>query len=287
MDNNQTNTFKNNIISIYADMGQAWLRQLPNLVAYLANKWELTNLSVFDNLSHNYVLSGFKNNQPIVLKLGLGYAALHNEAIALEYFANHGVVKVLAKEEGALLIQQAVPGTSIKQIQEIGNTEKIKICCELTARLHRSPTKHSHTFPKISDWLKTLDKDWQIPAQYLKLARKLRNKLLASTDPLILLHGDLHHGNILQHEDGWLIIDPKGVIGYPINETWAYVMNMEKDTKFIAEFFNYDLNTVRSWYFVHLILASCWCLEDNLAPDKFMNLAIKAYELFNFTAHEQ
>ena len=114
----------------------------------------------------------------------------------------------------------------------------------------------------------------------------MRDKLLTSHETQILLHGDLHHDNILKHEEGWLIIDPKGVIGYPINEVWAYVMDMEKDTKFIAEFFNYNLNTVRHWYFVHLILASCWCLEDNLNPDKFLNLAIKAYELFNIASHE-
>ncbi len=285
MENNQTNSFQNNIISIYSDMGQAWLKQLPNLVADLANKWELTNLSVFDNLSHNYVLSGFRNYQPIVLKLGLDYEALHNEAIALENFTNYGAVKVLAEENGALLIQRAVSGTSLKQILEIDNATKISICCELTARLHRSPTKHTHPFPKITDWLKTLDKEWQIPTQYLILARKLRDKLLTSTDPKILLHGDLHHDNILKHLEGWLIIDPKGVIGYPINEVWTYIMDIEKDTKFVAEFFKYDLNIVRSWYFVHLILASCWCLEDNLAPDKFLNLATKAYDLFNLASH--
>lgn len=130
------------------------------------------------------------------------------------------------------------------------------------------------------------NKNWQISGVYLTLARKLRDKLLASHEPQILLHGDLHHDNILKHEEGWLIIDPKGVVGYPINEVWAYVMDMEEDTKFIAAFFNYNLNTVRHWYFVHLILVSCWCLENNLTPDKFLNLAIKAYELFNFALHE-
>lgn len=101
-----------------------------------------------------------------------------------------------------------------------------------------------------------------------------------------MLHGDLHYDNVLKHQEGWLIIDPKGVIGYPINEVWAYCMDMEEDTKFIAAFFNYDLNTVRYWYFVHLILAACWCLEDNLPPDKFLNLATKAYDLFNLASHD-
>ncbi|MFN7094549.1 MAG: hypothetical protein ACK4M7_04215, partial [Burkholderiales bacterium] len=69
--------------------------------------------------------------------------------------------------------------------------------------------------------------------------------------------------------------------GFPVNEVWAFVMDIEVDTKFIADFFGYDLTMVRSWYFVHLILASCWCLEDNLSPERFLNLASKTYNLFN------
>jgi streptomycin 6-kinase len=34
----------------------------------------------------------------------------------------------------------------------------------------------------------------------------------------VLLHGDLHQDNILSQGDDWLVIDPKGVIGFPINE---------------------------------------------------------------------
>lgn len=172
-----------------------------------------------------------------------------------------------------------MPGITLKQIQGIDNDAKLRICCELTAKLHCSPLELNHSFPKISDWLKIFDQEWQIPEQYLKLARKLRDKLLTFTEPRILLHGDLHHDNILKHEKEWLIIDPKGVIGYPINEVWAYVLDIETDTRFIAEFFNYELPTVRSWYFVHLLLASCWCLEDNLNPGKFLNLAAKTYNL--------
>jgi hypothetical protein len=58
-------------------------------------------------------------------------------------------------------------------------------------------------------------------------------------------------------------------------------MDVEADTKFIAEFFNYDLTIVRFWYFTHLILTACWCLEDNAVPDKFLKLADKTYKLFN------
>lgn len=37
--------------------------------------------------------------------------------------------------------------------------------------------------------------------------------MLSSRKPFIFLHGDLHQDNILKQGNGWLAIDPKGVIG--------------------------------------------------------------------------
>ncbi|MFN7094204.1 MAG: aminoglycoside phosphotransferase family protein, partial [Burkholderiales bacterium] len=204
------NDFEKTILAIYKDNGNEWLNQLPTLVTGYAKQWGLSDLYLLSNLSHNYILSGFRDKQPIILKLGMDYEALANEAMALEQFSDYGVVKVLDKDIGALLIQQAIPGTSLKEFSEIDDYSKIRICCELTAKLHHTQLKLNYAFPKMSDWLKTLDQEWELPKQYLILARKLRDKLLTSTEPQILLHGDLHHDNILKHGDKWLIIDPKG-----------------------------------------------------------------------------
>lgn len=42
----------------------------------------------------------------------------------------------------------------------------------------------------------------------------------------MLLHGDLHHDNILLAEDGtYKIIDPKGVVGDPVFDVSRFVLN--------------------------------------------------------------
>ena len=44
--------------------------------------------------------------------------------------------------------------------------------------------------------------------------------------PPVVLHGDLHHFNILAAErQPWLAIDPKGVVGEPVYETGALLRN--------------------------------------------------------------
>lgn len=174
------------------------------------------------------------------------------------------------------MLERAVPGVSLK---EYLSDNKIAIACAVMDKLHKAPVQNTYNFPNIKDQLKALDKEWNLPNIYLHKARTLRDKLLERTEPQILLHGDLHDKNILQNGEQWVVIDPKGVIGYPINEVWAFIIDIEKDTEFVANYFRFNLQEVRNWYFVQLILAICWNLEDGIENKLFLELAKKAYEL--------
>ncbi|MCA9796461.1 MAG: 3'-kinase, partial [Candidatus Eremiobacteraeota bacterium] len=96
-----------------------------------------------------------------------------------------------------------------------------------------------------------------------------------------LLHGDLHHDNILHHPGrGWLAIDPKGVVGEPafdlacalLNPVWlpdlvedpgrlsAMAANFEKRLDLPAE-------RIRQFAFVYACLSVCWSWEDGDDPE--------------------
>ena len=77
-------------------------------------KLDLRDLKEVPNLTYNYVLSGFQDGNHIILKLGLDNEGLKQEAFAIKCFAGCGAVKVLAEDEGMLLLERAVPGTSLK-----------------------------------------------------------------------------------------------------------------------------------------------------------------------------
>lgn len=271
-------TFHSNIISIYGEKGKAWLDELPELVTAIASGLDLRDLKEVTNLTYNYVLSGLQGNNPIILKLGLDHEALTREAFALRCFEGCGAVNMLAEDKGMLLLERAVPCTSLKSYFPDQEHESIEIACKVMKKLHKANIPITHNFPHIKDWLKAFDKDWSIPDGYLKKARKLRGQLLKTTGPDVLLHGDLHHDNILQNGNDWLVIDPKGVIGSPMNEIWAFVMDIERDIPFIAHYFNFRTQDVFHWYFVHVILAACWNLEDNIDASLFLRLAEKAYK---------
>jgi len=274
------NTFEQNIINIYQNQGKDWLLELPNIITSLAKIWNLSQLQPVVNLSFNYVLSGFQQNQPIILKLGLDKIALAREALALTCFENHGGMELLAKTETALLLKRAIPGVSLKTIAKAKPQKALEISCKVMQSLHQAPLSNVN-FPHISEWFLTLDKSWNLPEIYLHKARQLRNSLLMANNKPVLLHGDLHHDNILLDGDAWKIIDPKGVLGYPINEIWTFVNDIEQDAPYIAGTFEFEVNKVVEAYFVHVILATCWNLEDNLDPSQFLDLAAKTYKLMN------
>lgn len=283
-------TFKSNIISIYGDKGKAWLEALPKLVEEISLKWGLTGLQPVHNLSYNYVLSGFQGAQPIILKLGLDEEGLHREAEALRAFAGFGAVGVLMEQEGIVLLERAIPGTSLKDSFSRGDQRAVQIACQVAQKLHQAPLPE-RSFPYIRDWFKALDYSPEFIAArtpqdvrnqiaaYLEKVRDLRNKLLENSSEPVLLHGDLHPENILQNGEDWVAIDPKGVIGPPIHEVWAFIKDFESDTQFVADFFAFDLQEVKEWYFVHLMLALCWSLEDGTSLHPFLGLAEKVYPL--------
>lgn len=266
--------FETIILSMYKDTGRAWLEALPDLIKNHSKTFELEDLRPVQNLSYNYVLTGLQAGWPIVLKLSLDEDGLRREAAALKIFQGYGGVGVLGEAPWALLLSRAVPGTSLKSFYPSRDHEALRIACKVMHHLHQAPVPASG-FPHIEDWLKTLDGDWDIPSSILIKARALRDQLLLKPYRPVLLHGDLHHENILQDGDGWVAIDPKGVMGQPVHEVWALIGNptpyLSKDQikdrlGVITKQMDLDLNQTTAWCFVQSVLSWIWDLEDNLNP---------------------
>lgn len=278
--------FESNILSLYSEKGGLWLNDLPNLIIQLAATYGLSNLKPVNNLSYNYVLSGFQGPQPIILKLGLDIDGFKREAAALMAFSGFGAVEILSENNGLLLLECAVTGVSLKSHFPENDDEAINIAANLIKRLHKAPISSSYPFPHIKDWLEALDGDLEIPVQRLQKARKIRNKLLKKAAPDVLLHGDLHQDNILENGNDWVIIDPKGVIGEPAYEVAAFIRNpipellnradalnvIRKRVTRFAELFELPECRIIDWCFVQAVLAWAWALEDGCDSSYFDQL---------------
>jgi streptomycin 6-kinase len=265
-------TLKHNIVKIYGKRGERWLAELPRGIERLQLSWGLEELKPFPNLSYSYVLAGLQGNVPVILKLSPNANLIDKETMALNVFKGFGAVSVLGREEGVLLLERAIPGDLLKT--SLPKEKRIEIASKVIDKLHQAPVPSKEGFPAIEEWLAAVDKEWDLPKDHLKRARKLKNKLIKKdSGRKVLLHGDLHQENILSNGNGWVVIDPKGVIGAPIHEIWACVEDPSHDLKFLACYFGYPFQDVVEWYYVRLILASCWQAEDGLNASRFLILA--------------
>lgn len=271
--------FYQNITNIYQDKGTTWLKELPIIVEKLAQEWQLTNLIPVANLSYNYVLSGKQLSKPIILKISINESEIAREVISLKAFQDHGGAPILDYTKEAILLDKLTPGLSLKNYKTNNQQEAIDIACKIADKLNKAPLPAGSLFT-IEQQLAILDKHWPIEADYLKKARIFRNEILNKYKDLKLLHGDLHRDNILQHGANWLAIDPKAVVGDPIHEVWAFVEDIDMDLTYIAKYFHYNLEDLVKCYFIHVLLAACWAIEDNSNPKIFLELAKKIESKF-------
>ena len=93
----------------------------------------------------------------------------------------------------------------------------------------------------------------------------------------VLMHGDFHHFNILSSERGWLVIDPKGVIGpagYEVGplllNPWGDLLAMnnyrlmtKRRIDILHEHLGFERERIREWGLAHAILSAWWSIEGN------------------------
>lgn len=274
-----------NVEGTFGEKGKRWLQALPNLLNFYSKKWDLSDLKTFSNLSYNYVVKANKGeaSQPVVLKLGVPSKELSREILALNCYNGIGAPKVIANdiENGVFLLEFITPGNTLKDFFPHNDQTAIYITAEVIKKLHACQLDQSKPFPNIREWHASLYKtqcDRIHSDEILTHAMKLSDQLIQSQKNLVLLHGDLHHENILFcGERKWLAIDPKGLLGEAAYEVGAFIRNpipelleqpnaleiiSDRITAF-ANLLNIDRKRIVDWSFVQAILSACWSMEES------------------------
>lgn len=93
--------------------------------------------------------------------------------------------------------------------------EATAIFCEVAARLHAARATPPNHCPTLSAWFRDLEISAQNDGGVFARCWAVAQGLLKAPQDVTLLHGDIHHGNVLDFgsERGWLAIDPKGLKG--------------------------------------------------------------------------
>lgn len=103
--------------------------------------------------------------------------------------------------------------------------------------------------------------------------------LLVTPSDVVPLHGDLHHGNVLDFgAAGWRAIDPKALRGDPAFDLAAPLLNPDRQrphgdpvtmlarARRLADATGHDLDRVLAWTEAFAWLSAAWNVEDGTDP---------------------
>src|SRR5262249_7632148 len=129
--------------------------------------------------------------------------------------AGDGAAPVIAHDDGVLLMERATGVQSLETMARSGeDDEATRIICAVADRLHAPRAKPLLEMIPLEQWFEALLRAGASHGGVLQKAHDTARELLADQQEVSVLHGDLHHGNVLDFGDkGWLAIDPKRVIG--------------------------------------------------------------------------
>lgn len=201
-------------------------------------------------------------------------------------FGGAGMVRALDYREGAMLLERLEPGHSLAPTAlEGGDDEATGILAGLIGELRPAAppagTPTLHLRAEAFGWY-AASADMPIDPALVAHAGAEFAALLRSQRETRLLHGDLHHYNVLRDaKRGWLAIDPKGLVGELEYEVGAALRNpcvrpelladphtIERRVTRFARELALDRGRILRWAFAQAILAAIWEVQEGmpLAP---------------------
>jgi len=223
----------------------------------------------------------------------------------LRLFNGEGACRLIDydEEKGFLLLERLHPGAMLSTMED--DEEATHIAADLMFKIWRPLESDSllsqelapalQKFIKFSDWFDGLKRlrvmfnggTGSLSEKLVERVEESVKDFFAENHKPVLMHGDFHHFNILSSERGWLVIDPKGVIGPAAYEVgpllinpWGDLLNennyrlmTERRIDILHESLGFERERIREWGLAHAILSAWWSIEDNTGWEYALNFA--------------
>jgi streptomycin 6-kinase len=227
----------------------------------------------------NWLLPVRQGGAPAILKIATSQEEIDGAAL-MAWWAGDGAARVLAMEDEALLLERLPAGRSLADMARNGSDdEATRILCAVGDKLHapRAQAPPDSLYP-MEVWFRALAPAAATHGGVLNPALKAAEALLAEPRDICVLHGDLHHENVLDGgERGWLVIDPKGVLGERGYEYATTLCNPDEATALkpgrlarqvavVAEAARLEPERLKLWLLAHAGVSVAWCFADGFDP---------------------
>jgi len=280
--------YKIKIINRHGLSGEKWLNSIDAIVDKYTSQFQLEDVQLTPNLSMNIVLFA-KSPQygNVVMKLGAPNKTSITEIEVMKYYSSTTYVPKCyysCINNRVMILERISPGyTLLDSLQDIEERVKIfsdisnhllvasngkedfPICEELFREKVEYAYEHKQTYSDIL---------WMID-----IANNIYTKIKKRNLPKYILHGDLHHKNILKAKNGWKAIDPHGIIGERVIEASQFIrtelehINLE-DSQInqliflLSKYFKEDSELILETLFVNIIEKIIWYIKNKYDSDR-------------------
>ncbi len=240
-------------------------------------RWGLTaDGTPFDSLA-GALLPVRRGDAPAMLKLFTAEEEKRGAAL-MAWWGGEGAVQVLEHADDALLMERAVGTLSLVEMARGGEDEAaMRILCEVAAKLHEPrDADPPETLVPLPRWFRELAVAADREAGPYAISAAIAQELLEAPQDIVVLHGDIHHGNVLHDAArGWLAIDPKGVVGergYDYAnmlcnpDSATAVANLERRLEVVCEAAGLEWERQLMWLIAYLGLSAAWTISVNGDP---------------------
>ena len=222
---------------------------------------------------------------PAMLKLAADADELRG-ATQMAWWAGGGAAPVLAHEGDALLMARLQGSRSLAQMAKAGrDDEATRVLCAVADRLHAPRNDPPEGLVPLERWFRALAPAAAIHGGVLAASNATARALFAEPREPCVLHGDLHHANVLDGGAlGWLAIDPKGLFGErgydyanilcnPDGPTAIAPGRLARQAAVIAEAARLPLRRLLAWTHAHAGVSAAWCMQDGFDPTAALAIA--------------
>lgn len=262
-----------------------WLARVPAFLRELTARWDLTLGDPFGGGVTGFTVPAERGGrgEPVVLKLSYPDGWFADETRAIAAFDGRGMVRPIDHDvEGAQLMERAIPGTSLLEVR--GEFEGNERAAQVLTRLWRpAPDGFVTVAAEAARWadsmqLRHVREMAPFERPLIDLAVEALRDLVATQGDAVLLHGDLHHRNVLAAErEPWLAIGPKPLVGEREFDIAALMRDRRGDVladpdprarlqrRFdqLSELFGCDRRRLREWSYAILVDYALWDFEVN------------------------
>lgn len=231
------------------------------------------------------LLPVIRRKKPAMLKIAVD-AEEEVGSNLMAWWEGQGVPLVLESDGKAILLERAPDGCSLADLVQQGrDDEATRIICAVVGKLHSPRSQPQPRLIPLLEWFAELGPAAHTHGGIFSLAAATAEDLLSGPRSITVLHGDIHHGNILRFgKRGWLAIDPKGLIGEcgfdyanlfcnPDPETARGDERFRRRVEIVAETARLDRARLLRWVLAWCGLSAVWKINDHLDPETPLRVA--------------